>query len=153
MPRAYELFRQVRKERVWTERLEALEEAILAHYVQLPRTPPMDIRPPYIEFALMKECRVLAQATLTRKITSDDFSAIIPGLADRWFAEKADMLDHAYRRIYGPPPTLRTHSSLPWRYGCADTAMLACASLPCSPIHARTNGPIRTPSPPRSASS
>ncbi|KAI0730866.1 hypothetical protein C8Q76DRAFT_792993 [Earliella scabrosa] len=92
MPRAYELFRQVRKERVWTERLQALEEAILAHYVQLPRTPQMDIRPPYIEFALMKECRVLAQATLTRTITSDDFTAIIPGLADRWFAEKADML-------------------------------------------------------------
>ncbi|KAI0730856.1 hypothetical protein C8Q76DRAFT_340550 [Earliella scabrosa] len=107
MPRAYELFRQVRKERVWTERLQALEEAIIAHYVQLPRTPQMDIRPPYIEFALMKECRALGEATITRTITSDDFLAIMPGLAERWFEAKTDMLRSSLQTLWHIPPEVK----------------------------------------------
>ena len=102
-----DLFHTVRKERGWTERLQALEEAILTHYVQLPRTPQMDIRPPCIEFALMKECRALAEAPSTRTITSNDFLAIIPTLAARWLAEKADMLRSQLRTLLKPSPQVK----------------------------------------------
>ena len=87
-----DLCRDTRQIRIWTERLHALREAIHKYYVQLPRTPGMDIRPELIEFALMDECRALGESPQWRTITSDDFLALLPDLSKRWFDEKTEIL-------------------------------------------------------------
>ncbi|KAI0730875.1 hypothetical protein C8Q76DRAFT_793002 [Earliella scabrosa] len=100
-------FADVREERRWTPRLQGLEEAILTHYVQLPRTPQMDIRPSYIEFALTEECRTLVDAPIQQTITSDDFLPLIPALAASWFAAKADMLRSELQTLLQPSPEVK----------------------------------------------
>ncbi|RDX54125.1 hypothetical protein OH76DRAFT_1479173 [Lentinus brumalis] len=75
---------ETRSKRIWRERLYDLEAAIVAHYVkQFPRTPETDFRPAYIEFALMKDCRALADAPHSQIVTRDDFVKILPRLAEQ----------------------------------------------------------------------
>ena len=57
---------------------------MLDNYVQLPRTPAMDMRPASIEFALMDKCKALADAPGQRSATREDFLAILPELHKKW---------------------------------------------------------------------
>ncbi|KAI0714181.1 hypothetical protein C8T65DRAFT_694919 [Cerioporus squamosus] len=59
---------ETRTKRIWRERLHKLEAAIIEHYVELPRTPEMDYRPAYIEFALLKDCRALVDAPHSQSV-------------------------------------------------------------------------------------
>lgn len=65
-------------------RFEALDEAIAAHYVTLPRTPRMDYRPQYIDFAFTPECRAIADLPASETVTADHFAAVVPAMARKW---------------------------------------------------------------------
>ncbi|KAL1940708.1 hypothetical protein VTO73DRAFT_7749 [Trametes versicolor] len=69
---------------VLKERFEALEEALVAHYVTLPRTALMDFRPQNIDIALTPECRAIVDAPASKTVTVEQFSAIIPAFAQKW---------------------------------------------------------------------
>nr|VWP02239.1 Thioredoxin 1 (Trx-1) [Ganoderma boninense] len=79
-------------------RLGELEKAILEHYVQLPRTPAMNIRPIYIEFAHMEKCKALANAPAEQTVTSDDFLKILPGLHKEWHTSAKTQLVKALKK-------------------------------------------------------
>ncbi len=68
-----------------TARFAALEDAITAHYVTLPRTARMDYRPQYIDLAFTPECRALVDVpTSAPTVTVDQFAAVVPALAEQW---------------------------------------------------------------------
>lgn len=77
------LLKEARTKRIWRERLLELEAAIVAHYVKLPRTAEMDLRPAYIEFAIEQGCRALVDAPRALTVTRDDFLKILPRSAER----------------------------------------------------------------------
>lgn len=94
-----EFFKDIRENRLNYElrktlkvRFDALEEAITAHYVTLPRTARMDCRPQYIDFALTPECRAIADVPTSQTVTADDFAPIIPALAQTWDADRRQEL-------------------------------------------------------------
>lgn len=68
---------------VWA-RLQTLEKAIQAHYVTLPRNIRMDCRPRYIDLALTPECRAIIDVPTSEAVTIDDFTAVVPALAQKW---------------------------------------------------------------------
>ncbi|OJT10751.1 hypothetical protein TRAPUB_12734 [Trametes pubescens] len=69
-------------------RFHALEDAITAHYVNLPRTARMEFRPRYIDFALMPKCRAIAEVPASATVTAAQFTAVVPALAKRWDEER-----------------------------------------------------------------
>lgn len=69
-------------------RFAALEEAIIAHHVTIPRTARMDCRPHYIDFALTPECRAILDVPMSETVTANDFAAVIPALAQKWDADR-----------------------------------------------------------------
>lgn len=73
-------------------RFEALDEALVAHYVTLPRTARMDCRPQYIDLAFTPECRAIVDVPASQTVTADDFAAIIPALAQKWDADRRQEL-------------------------------------------------------------
>ncbi|EIW59896.1 uncharacterized protein TRAVEDRAFT_71787 [Trametes versicolor FP-101664 SS1] len=73
-------------------RFEALEEAIATHYVTFPRTPPMDYRPQYIDFAFTSQCRAIADLPASETVTADHFAAIVPALAQKWDEDRKRQL-------------------------------------------------------------
>ncbi|KAI0631923.1 hypothetical protein C8Q77DRAFT_1122703 [Trametes polyzona] len=76
-----------------TARMEVLEKALVAHYVKaLPRTPEMDCRPQPIDFALTPECRAILDVPASVSVTPEQFSSIIPPLAEKWDAEQRQAL-------------------------------------------------------------
>lgn len=68
-------------------RIDALEKALVAHYVTLPRTARMDYRPQYIDLALTPECRAILDVPASETVTVEQFTAIIPALAQKWDAD------------------------------------------------------------------
>ncbi|KAI0794294.1 hypothetical protein C8Q74DRAFT_1445723 [Fomes fomentarius] len=94
----------VRQIRTWMERLQTLEEAIVAHHVRLPRTPEMTIRPPLLDLAFMEECRTLVDALPSRTITIDDFLALLPDLSSRWLEDKRELWRNGLRECLDPIP-------------------------------------------------
>ena len=96
-----------------------LEDALISHYVQLPRKPHMDCRPEYIDFALMDECKALTDTSGSKSVTRADFDAIIPTLAARWEEERKDELTNAL------------HPHLPAAPPDTDPLNLAIAVFPC----------------------
>ncbi|EIW59873.1 uncharacterized protein TRAVEDRAFT_47175 [Trametes versicolor FP-101664 SS1] len=86
--------KSVRQKRIQKEyrdllktRFDALEEALTAHYVTLPRTVQMDCRPKYVDFAFAPECREIADAPASQNITAAHFAAVIPSLTRKWDTE------------------------------------------------------------------
>ncbi|KAI0367578.1 hypothetical protein BV20DRAFT_970341 [Pilatotrama ljubarskyi] len=86
---------QVREARLDSERraalplrCDALDKAITAHHVSLPRNALMDCRPRYIDFALMPECRSIMDVAPSQTVTAADFATVVPMLAMRWHAER-----------------------------------------------------------------
>ncbi|KAI0641988.1 hypothetical protein C8Q79DRAFT_918678 [Trametes meyenii] len=73
-------------------RMKDLEEAIIAHYLKIPRTPKMDCRPQAIDFAFLPECRALLELPASRVVTDEDFASIVPALAAQWEADRRDEL-------------------------------------------------------------
>ncbi|KAI0794298.1 hypothetical protein C8Q74DRAFT_1365780 [Fomes fomentarius] len=92
----------VRQIRIWMERLQTLEEAIVAHHVRLPRTPEMTVRPSLVELAFMEECRTLVDALPSRTITIDDLLALLPDLSARWLAQKRRLWRKRLRKCLKP---------------------------------------------------
>ncbi|KAH9857882.1 hypothetical protein C2E23DRAFT_718879 [Lenzites betulinus] len=88
-----------RSERLGTElratlraRFKLLEEALLAHYVKLPRNALMDCRPKSIDLAFTPECRALVDVPSSETVTVDDFAAIVPAISERWEANIKEQL-------------------------------------------------------------
>ncbi len=81
-----------RVQRFQVERLRALQDAVVAHYVTLPRNAVMDCRPNYIEFAIADKCRALVDAPVSQPMTHEDFMKVIPRLVTNWQEDKAAML-------------------------------------------------------------
>ncbi|KAI0793709.1 hypothetical protein C8Q74DRAFT_1215236 [Fomes fomentarius] len=88
---------KTRVQRTRVERFYALQDAVVAHYVTLPRNATMDCRPKYIEFAVAGECRALVEAPVSQPITREDFMKVIPRLVTNWQEEKAAMLRQRLR--------------------------------------------------------
>ncbi|KAI0768073.1 hypothetical protein BD413DRAFT_614734 [Trametes elegans] len=65
-------------------RFTTLQEAIVAHYVHLPRTARMDCRPDAIDLASMPACRAIANRPHSEVVALADFAAVLPALAEEW---------------------------------------------------------------------
>lgn len=61
----------------------------------------MDARPQYVDFALMDECKTVANAPSTETITGEHFAPLIPSLASRWENERKTELIDALRKTLG----------------------------------------------------
>lgn len=79
-----------------------LEQALLAHYVQLPRVASMDCRPEYVDLALMEECKTMADVPADQTVTREDFACIVPTLAAPWEQERKDKLLAALSKCIPP---------------------------------------------------
>ncbi|KAI0753847.1 hypothetical protein C8Q74DRAFT_1393285, partial [Fomes fomentarius] len=90
---------------VFRPRFAALQAAILAHYVQLPRTAHMDYHPDSVDLALMDECRAIADVPADQTVTQEDFARVVPELAARWEQErKKELTEAVIARLPKPPP-------------------------------------------------
>ncbi|KAI0794302.1 hypothetical protein C8Q74DRAFT_568686 [Fomes fomentarius] len=107
-----------------------LEQAMLAHYVQLPRVASMDCRPEYVDLALMEECRAIADVLADQTVTREDFAAIVPMLAARWEQERKNELLAALSK-YIPPVA-----------DDVDPLNLAFAIFPCTHCSSRSTFPF-----------
>ncbi|KAI0718036.1 hypothetical protein C8T65DRAFT_693980 [Cerioporus squamosus] len=65
-------------------RFLALEQAMLSHYVQLPRIPLMDCQPDYVDLAMMEPCKATTDTPSSQTVTHEDFAAIMLAVASRW---------------------------------------------------------------------
>ncbi|KAM5534509.1 hypothetical protein V8D89_011841 [Ganoderma adspersum] len=79
----------------WNE----LAEAILDHYVQLPKTASMDCRPTPHILLTDEECFKLVVAARDREVTRRDFAAVLPEVCARWQASCADELRGLVRGV------------------------------------------------------
>ena len=120
-------------------RLWELEKAMLEHYVQIPRTPAMDIRPNYIEFALMDKCKALANAPVSRTITSEDFLAILPELHKKWHTSaKTRLVKAVQKTLRTPSVSITTRDPLNLAitvFVCAHCSPFACMRYPAVLAH------------------
>ncbi len=90
---------------VFRPRFAALQAAILAHYVQLPRTAQMDYHPDSVDLPLMGECRAIADVPADQAVTQEDFARIVPELAARWEQErKKELTEAVIAHLPAPPP-------------------------------------------------
>ncbi|KAI0753868.1 hypothetical protein C8Q74DRAFT_344960 [Fomes fomentarius] len=90
---------------VFRPRFAALQAAILAHYIQIPRNATMDCHPDSVDLALMDECRVIADVPEDQTITQEDFARVVPELAARWEQErKKELIEAVVSRLPVPPP-------------------------------------------------
>ncbi|EIW59866.1 uncharacterized protein TRAVEDRAFT_47167 [Trametes versicolor FP-101664 SS1] len=90
---------------VLRSRIVALEAAIVAYCIQLPRTSEMDIRPQAIDLVFVPECRAILELPHPEVVTPDHFAAIIPGLVQTWDIEVREQLTHYVRRHIGHVPS------------------------------------------------
>ncbi len=65
-------------------RATELEAAIIAHYVQLPRSFRMDCRPRAVDLAQEPEIRALGEAPTTDNVTRDTFADVLSSIVPRW---------------------------------------------------------------------
>ncbi|KAM5534520.1 hypothetical protein V8D89_011852 [Ganoderma adspersum] len=121
-------------------RLGELERAMLEHYVQLPRTAAMDVRPNYIEFALMDKCKALADAPVARTVTSEDFLAILPELHKKWHTSaKTRLVKAVQKNLRAPSISVTTPDPLNLAitvFVCAHCSPFACMRYPAVLAHA-----------------
>ncbi|KAI0753822.1 hypothetical protein C8Q74DRAFT_1340503 [Fomes fomentarius] len=90
---------------VFRPRFAALQAAILAHYIQLPRTAQMDYHPESADLALMDECRAIADVPVDQTVAQEDFARIVPQLAARWEQErKKELTEAVIAHLSAPPP-------------------------------------------------
>ncbi|PIL24834.1 hypothetical protein GSI_12720 [Ganoderma sinense ZZ0214-1] len=73
-------------------RLHELAEAILDHYVQLPKTASMDCRPTLHILLGEEECCRLVIAPRDQEVTRRDFAEILPEVCTRWRVSCAEEL-------------------------------------------------------------
>ena len=59
----------------------------------------MDVRPSYIEFALMPKCKALADAPVEQTVTRADFLAILPDLHKKWQTTSKSQLAKTVQRL------------------------------------------------------
>lgn len=90
---------------VLRSRIVALEAAIVAYCVQLPRTSEMDIRPKAIDLVFVPECRAILELPHPEVVAPDHFAAIIPQLVQTWGVEVREQLTHYVRRHIGHVPS------------------------------------------------
>ena len=88
-------------ETVLRPRFFELEAAVASHYVQLPKTESMDLRPHFIDFALMPECRALIDVPADELVTAADLSAMIPELGAQWMAARKEEICAALEQQLG----------------------------------------------------
>ncbi|KAI0753869.1 hypothetical protein C8Q74DRAFT_345030 [Fomes fomentarius] len=108
----YPILRPYRHQRLVKEsagvlrpRFAALQAAILAHYIQLPRTARMDCHPDSVDLALMDECRAIADVPADQTVTQEDFARLVPELAARWEQErKKELTEAVIAHLRAPPP-------------------------------------------------
>lgn len=86
-------------------RIDALEAAIVAHCVRLPRTPGMTFRPEAIDFALTPKCRAVLEFPKVDIVTADHFAAIVPALIRQWEVDVKEQLTSYLRRHIRQIPT------------------------------------------------
>ncbi|CDO76819.1 hypothetical protein BN946_scf185033.g16 [Trametes cinnabarina] len=67
-----------------TKNLKLLDQAIKAHYVQIPRKPRMLCRPRVGDFVFEPEVEALLTGPTADDLKVDDFAAIVPTLGSRW---------------------------------------------------------------------
>lgn len=84
---------------VLSARFELLEDAIRAHYVTLPRTAKMNCRPTYVDFAFTPECRTIVDVPVSETVALEQFTLVVPALAQKWDADRRRELT-AYLRPY-----------------------------------------------------
>ncbi|KAI0753833.1 hypothetical protein C8Q74DRAFT_343132 [Fomes fomentarius] len=90
---------------VFRPRFAALQAAIIAHYIQLPRTAQMDYHPNSVDLALMDECRAIADVPADKTVTQEDFAALVPELSARWEQERKKELTETFiAHLPAPPP-------------------------------------------------
>ncbi|KAI0794313.1 hypothetical protein C8Q74DRAFT_1247931 [Fomes fomentarius] len=65
-------------------RATELEAAIVAHYVQLPRSFRMDCRPRAVDLAQEPEIRALGEAPTTDNVTRETFADVLSSVVPRW---------------------------------------------------------------------
>lgn len=82
-------------------RFGMLEDALVAHYVTLPRNARMVCRPQCIDFAFMPECRAIIDVPATETATDDQFADIVPTLIMRWEADIKKQLTDYIRPYLG----------------------------------------------------
>ncbi len=82
---------ETRKERLEEElddvmeiRVTELEEAIVAHYVQLPRSFRMECRPRAVDLAEEPEIRALGEASTADNVTRDAFAGVLASIIPCW---------------------------------------------------------------------
>ncbi|KAI0829124.1 hypothetical protein BC628DRAFT_1362651 [Trametes gibbosa] len=82
-------------------RFDALEEALIAHYVKLPRNPRMDCRPTYIDLAFTPECRAIIDVPQSETVTMEDFIPVISTVTEKWEDDLKVKLRAYIRRFLG----------------------------------------------------
>ncbi|KAM5534514.1 hypothetical protein V8D89_011846 [Ganoderma adspersum] len=121
-------------------RLGELEKAMLEHYVQLPRTAAMDVRPNYIEFALMDKCKALADAPVEQTVTREDFLAIMPELRKKWLTSaKTELANEVKQHLRTLSVSVTTRNPLTLAvaiFVCAHCRPFACMRFPAVLAHA-----------------
>lgn len=81
-------------------RFKVLEAAIVAHCVQLPRTPSMLCHPTPLDLALMPECRAVLERPLSDTVVQDDLKPIVPALVERWETDvRSKLTDYLVRHM------------------------------------------------------
>ncbi|KAI0831906.1 hypothetical protein BC628DRAFT_1350483 [Trametes gibbosa] len=73
-------------------RFDALESALVAHYVKLPRDARMDCRPTYIDLAFRPECRAIIDVPTSQTVTVADFAKVVPTMVKKWETELKEQL-------------------------------------------------------------
>ena len=120
-------------------RLGSLETAMLEHYIQLPRTAEMDIRPNYIEFAFMDKCKALADAPVEQTVTREDFLAIMPELHKKWLVSaKAQLAKEVKQHLRTLSVSVTTRNPLNLAvamFVCAHCRPFACMRFPAVLAH------------------
>ncbi|KAI0367577.1 hypothetical protein BV20DRAFT_1123395 [Pilatotrama ljubarskyi] len=112
-------------------RFDALNEAIAACYVTLPRTARMDCRPQPIDFAYTPECKAIIDLPTSETVTAADFASVIPTLVAKWEVDRKKELTEFIRPFLGNVPACMNPLelaiacfTLPKSYGGPDCSFL-----------------------------
>ncbi len=96
------------KDEVMKIRETELEAAIVAHYVQLPRSFRMDCRPRAVDLAQEPEIRALGEAPTTDNVTRDTFADVLSSVVPRWEKRQKAALTKIIRPHLGIKPIPRS---------------------------------------------
>ncbi|KAI0371224.1 hypothetical protein BV20DRAFT_1017169 [Pilatotrama ljubarskyi] len=85
-------------------RFDALDEAIAACYVTLPRTARMDCRPQPIDLAFTPECKAIIDVPTSETVTAANFASLLPKMLAKWEADRKKELTKFFRKVLGKIP-------------------------------------------------